>query len=196
MHTRLHLPSAPDPAAGHSRPRPLPETPGHSWASLGQLLVGSLLLSPGSWCTQAFVCALQECVSPVLCKSWWLHGGVNGDLLQEGLCRTEVCCTQSSCPCSRPLLTCTFSGDTQTLKGRSGSVSVGSPGEHKILFEPSKHLWWVWSLILNAISPLLPSCWGFSFAFGHGLSFLVQCNILLFMLFSSELSFWSSCKRR
>ena len=42
---------------------------------------------PFSWCTQGFVCALQESVSPVLCKFWLLHGGVNGDLLQEGLCR-------------------------------------------------------------------------------------------------------------
>ena len=44
------------------------------WASLGQSLVWSLLLSPGSWCAQAFVCALQECVSPVLCKFWWFYG--------------------------------------------------------------------------------------------------------------------------
>ena len=47
---------------------PLPETPGHAQASLGQPLVGSLLLSPGSWCVQGFVCALQESVSPVLWK--------------------------------------------------------------------------------------------------------------------------------
>ena len=40
--------SAPDLAAGHRRPLPLPETPGHSQESLGQSLVGSLLLSPGS----------------------------------------------------------------------------------------------------------------------------------------------------
>ena len=33
--------------------------PGHSQASLAQSLVGSLLLFPGSWCTQGFVCALQ-----------------------------------------------------------------------------------------------------------------------------------------
>ena len=39
-----------------------------SLASLGLSLVGSLLLSPGSWCTQGFVCALYESVSPVLCK--------------------------------------------------------------------------------------------------------------------------------
>ena len=88
-------------------------------------------------------------------------------------CVTQVCYTQSSCPCSRPLLTCTPTGDTQTLKGRSGSVSVGSlgPGAHKVLFKPSEHLWWVWSLILNVILPLLPSCWGFSSALGHRVSF-------------------------
>ena len=60
--------SAPEAAAGHFRPAPLQETPGHFRACLGQSLVGSLLLSPGSWCTQGFVCALQESVSPVLWK--------------------------------------------------------------------------------------------------------------------------------
>ena len=39
------------------------------------------------------------------------------------------------------------------------------------LFEPSKYLWQIWSLILNVILPLLPSCLGFSFALGHGVSF-------------------------
>ena len=45
-----------------------------------------------------------------------LYGGVNGDLLQEGLCHRlcdQVSCTQSPCPWSRPLLTCTSTGDTQ-----------------------------------------------------------------------------------
>ena len=32
----------------------------HSQTSLGQSLVGSLLLYPGSWCTQGFVCTPQE----------------------------------------------------------------------------------------------------------------------------------------
>ena len=40
--------SVPNPTAGHRRPTPLPETPGHSQTSLSQTLVGSLLLSPGS----------------------------------------------------------------------------------------------------------------------------------------------------
>ena len=58
--------SAPDPAAGHRRPMPPLKTPGHSQAGLAQSLVGLLLLSPGSWCAQGFVCAHQESVSPVL----------------------------------------------------------------------------------------------------------------------------------
>ena len=88
-------------------------------------------------------------------------------------CVTQVCCTQSPCPCRKPLVTHASAGDTQTLKGRSGSVSVGSlgPGVNKFLFEPSECLWRIWGLILNAISPLLLSCWGFSFVLGCGVSF-------------------------
>ena len=47
---------------------------------------------------------------------WQLFGDVNGGLLQEGLCHTQVCCTQCPYPCSRLLLTCTYTGDTQTQK--------------------------------------------------------------------------------
>ena len=72
-----------------------PETPEYSWVSLGQSLARSLLLPPGSWCIQGFVCALPESVSPVLCKFWQFYGGVNGDLLQEGLCHTQICCTHA-----------------------------------------------------------------------------------------------------
>ena len=84
-----------------SRPPPTHASAGDSCtlaASLGQSLIGPLLLSPGYWCTQGFVCALQESVSPVLCKFWKLYGGVNSDLLQEGLCHSQVCCTQSPAP--------------------------------------------------------------------------------------------------
>ena len=89
-HARTATLSAPSPAAGHRQPTHLPETPGHSRASLGQSLVGSLFPSPGSWCTQGSVCALQESVSPVLYKFWWLYAGVNGNLFQEGFCHTQV----------------------------------------------------------------------------------------------------------
>ena len=79
------------------------DTYGQVWFSL--LWVHSLLLSPGSWCTQGSVCALQVSVFPVLCKLWQFYGGVNGDLPQDGLCHTQVCCTQRPYPCGRPLLT-------------------------------------------------------------------------------------------
>ena len=38
---------------------------------------------------------------------------------------SQVCCSQSPCPRGRPLLTRASTGDTQTLKGWSGSVSCG-----------------------------------------------------------------------
>ena len=60
--------SAPNPATGHLRSMPLPETPGHLQASLGQSLVGhgSSLLGPGAHkvlfvpCKRLFP---QSCVS-------------------------------------------------------------------------------------------------------------------------------------
>ena len=113
--------------------RPLPAIPGHFQASLGQSFVGSLLLSSGSWCTQGFVCALQESVSSVLYKFCQLYGGVNGDLLQESLCHTQVCCTQSPCSCGRPLLTHTSAGDTQTQFCLS---LCGGSGAHKVYLSP------------------------------------------------------------
>ena len=61
--------SDPNPPAGHHRPTPLLETPGHSRANLGQSLVGSLLLSPGSWHTQGSVYALQESISQCCASS-------------------------------------------------------------------------------------------------------------------------------
>ena len=96
--------STPDPAANHHQPTPPLETPGHSRASLGQSPVGSLLLSPGFWCTGFCLCH-PRVYFPVLCKFWQFYGGVIGNLLQGGLCHTQVCCTQSRCPCVSPLLT-------------------------------------------------------------------------------------------
>ena len=78
------------------RPPPTHASARDSWTftvNLGQSLMGSLLLSPGSCNAQHSVCALQESVSPVLCKFSWLYSGVNGDFLHEGLCHTQVYCT-------------------------------------------------------------------------------------------------------
>ena len=52
---------------------------------------------------------------PVLCKFWQLCGGANGNLLQKGLCHSQVCCNQSPCPCGSPPPTHTSTGDAQTL---------------------------------------------------------------------------------
>ena len=146
--------------------RRLLDTHGQVWVSL---LWGhcSFLLGPG---VHKVLFVPSKTVSPVLCKFWQLYGGVNGDLLQEGLGHTQVCCTQSPCPCGRPQLTRTSAGDTHiqfwfSLCGVS--LSWCAQG----LFEPSECLWWVWGLSLNVISPLLPSCWGFSFALGCEVSF-------------------------
>ena len=60
----------PVPVAGHYRPTPLQETLKHSEAGLILYPVGSLFLSPGSWCAQDLLCALQESLfPPVLRKS-------------------------------------------------------------------------------------------------------------------------------
>ena len=157
--------SDPDPTAEHCQPTPPLETPGHSHASRGQCLLGSLLLFPGSWCAQGFVCALQESISPVL---WNLYNQIpvafrksnkfpgdfqclcqihrlgnllwalelsqqcqkffgiialqfvgcllSGSVVGLTCCSSQVCCRQSPCPCSRPLLTCAPAGNTQHSK--------------------------------------------------------------------------------
>ena len=85
---------------------------------------------------------------------------------------TQVYCTQSSCPCGRPLLAHTFTGDTHTQLWLSLSLcGISESWCAQGVFEPSECLWWVRGLILNTISPLLPSCWGFSFALGRGVSY-------------------------
>ena len=61
--------NAPNPTAGHHQPTPPPETTGHSQASLGQSLVWSLLVFPGSQYTQASVCVLQQSVSQYYVRS-------------------------------------------------------------------------------------------------------------------------------
>ena len=97
----------------------------------------------------------------------------------------------------------------ETLKGRSGSVSGGSlgPGAHKVLFEPSEHLWQVWGVIVNTISVLLTSCWGFScldigyffFFFFGGIQHCpvngcseASCNFTVFVEEDEHVSFYSA----
>ena len=71
----------------------------------------SFLLGPG---VHKVLFVPSKTVSPILCKFWQLYGGVNCNLLQKDLGHTQVCCTQSPCPCSRPQLTRTSAGDIHT----------------------------------------------------------------------------------
>ena len=110
------------------------------------------------WYNSTAVCGLS---------AWWLYGGANDNLLQDGLCHMLFIPDLLQ---PEPLFPWQA---TQTYKVKSGSVSVGSlsPGAQKVLFEPSEHIWGVQCLILNAILPLLPSYWDFFFALVCGVSF-------------------------
>ena len=168
-HAHTAILSAPNPAAGHCWPTPLLETPGHSRASLGHFLVGSLLR------TRALGRGLHKVLS-VPSNSRFPQSCVSSGSPMVGLMVKSSKKAYATPRAAAPRAPAPVAGHCwlkpQTLKGRSGSVSVGSPGAHKVVFEPSKWLWQVWGLILFRILPLLPSCWGFSFALGHEVSFL------------------------
>ena len=87
--------SAPDPAAGHHQPMPLLETPGHSWASVGQSLVGSLLLSPGSLCVYKILFLPSNSLFPQYCVS---SGGSMVGLMVTSSKRAYAIPIQSPCP--------------------------------------------------------------------------------------------------
>ena len=70
-----------------------------------------------------------------------LSGGVNNNLLQEGLYHTQVYCIQSPCPCSSPLLTIP---PQETLKHCSVSVSVGS----RVLVH-TRYVWALWASLVG-----------------------------------------------
>ena len=59
------------------RPPPIHTCSGESWTLTGKsgsVSCGVTAPCPGSWCTQGFVYSLQESVSSVLCRFWWLYG--------------------------------------------------------------------------------------------------------------------------
>ena len=126
-HARTAALSAPNPAA----PPPTPASARDSWTLTGKSgPVSCEVTAPFFWVLVHKVLFVpSKSLSPVLCKFWWLYGGVNGDLLQVGFCHTQVCGTQSPRPCGSPLLTRTSTGDAQTqfclsLCGVSGPSHV------------------------------------------------------------------------
>ena len=112
----------------------------HLWQRLldthGQVWVVSCgVTAPFSWVLlhTRFACALQESVSPVLCKFCWLYDGVNGDLLQEAYATLRSAAPRAPAPAAGH---CWQVPSQETVKHSSVSVSVGSlsPGVHKVYF--------------------------------------------------------------
>ena len=100
-----------------SRPPLTHASAGDSWTLMGKSgSVSCGVTAPFSWVLvyTRFCLCLPRIYFPVLCKFWQVYGGVNGNPLQEDLCHTQVCCTQSPCACGTALLTHTSTGDAQT----------------------------------------------------------------------------------
>ena len=140
-------------------------TNGQVWVSL---LLGSLLLSPGSWCTQGFVCALKESVSQSCVSSGSSMVG-----LMTTSSKRAYAIPRSAVPRAPSLQQCI--ADPYLHRWDSNSVLAWSLWGLCILVCTrfvwvSECLWQVWGLILNTVLPLLLSRWRFSLALGHGVS--------------------------
>ena len=122
------------------------------------------IVGPGTFATVQEL-LWYNCSSVCRLSAQWLYGGAH-------MLRLPILLQPEPLSPQQDSAARTSTGDTQTLKSRSGSVSLGSlgPGAHSDLFEPSKLSGRYEGLILNVILPSLPT-WGFSFSLGHGLSF-------------------------
>ena len=153
-----------------SRAPPTHTSTRESWTlsgKFGQSLEGSLLLSPGYWCTQSFVCALQESISNSCVSSGSSMVGLMVTSSKRAyaylsLLDPEPLSLQPSTADLYLHRRCLNTVLSQSLWGLWVLVQQG-------LFEPSEHLWGEWGLILNVNLPLIPSCCGFS-DLGHGVS--------------------------
>ena len=121
--------------AGLWCPMSLQETLKHSQTSLAPSLMGSLLLSPGSWCAQGSICALQESVSLVLCKFWWLSGELMVTSSKRAYAIARSIALRAPAPTAGD---CRLVPSEETLKHSSGSVYAGflGPGAHKLCLSP------------------------------------------------------------
>ena len=126
--------SAPSPAAGHHWPMPPLDTPGHSRASLGQSLVGSLLLSPGPWCTRFSLCPPRVCSQSCVSSGSSLVG-----LMATSTKRANAIPRSAVPRAPAPVAVhCWPVPPQETLKHSFVSVSVGylGPSVHKVCLSP------------------------------------------------------------
>ena len=152
--------SAPNAAAGHRQPTPPPETPGYH----GQVWV-SLLWSHYSFLLGPGVHKILFLPSKSLfLQSYVTSGGSIVEPMATSSKRAYTISRSIAPKAPAPAAVHTQTQFCLSLCGVSGSLCAQG------LFEPSEHLWRVWGLSKNAILPFLPSCWGFSFTLGHGVS--------------------------
>ena len=118
--------NAPNPAAACYQPLP----PRPSQASLGQSLVRSLLLSPGSWCKQSSVCALQQSISQSCVSSGSSMVGLMVTTSKRAYAIPKSAAPRAPVPVA---VHCRPTPPQEMLKHSSVSVSVGSldPDVHK-----------------------------------------------------------------
>ena len=122
----------PLPHAGHCQPMPPLETPGHAQASLAQSLVGSLLFSPGFWCIQGSVCALQVSISQSCVSSGTSTVGLMATYYKRAYAKPKSAALRARVPVA------VHCWPVPPLKHSSFSVSLGSlgPGAHKACLSP------------------------------------------------------------
>ena len=130
MHTLLHsVPTTLQQATANPHLcQRLLDTHGKVWISL---LWGSLLLSPGSWCTQGPVCALQESISQSCVSSASSMVGLMVTSSKRAYALPRSAAPRAPAPAAVhrwPV------PPQETLRHSSISVSVGSlgPGVHKV----------------------------------------------------------------
>ena len=126
---------APNPEAGRWS-TPLLETAWHSLASVSQALVESMLLPPGSWCTQGLFVSSKS-LFPQSCVS---SGGSVVGLMATSSKRAYAIPRSTAPRAPAPAAGhCWPVSPQETLKHSSGSVSVRSlgPGAHKVCLSSS-----------------------------------------------------------
>ena len=123
--------SAPNSTAGPCLHWRLLDTPRQGWVNL--LWSQSVLLSPGSWCVQGSVCALQESISQSCVSSGSSMGG-----LMVTSSKRAYAIPKSAAPRAPAAVHCWSVPAQETPKHSSVSVSVGSlgPGTHQVCLSP------------------------------------------------------------
>ena len=156
--------SDPNPAASHCWPTPPPETPDTHRQVWFSLLWGhcSFLLGPGM---HKVLFVPSKSLFPQFCVSF--GGSMVGLMVTSS--KRAYCIPRSAAPRAPPPVEghCWPVPPQETLKHSKAGLaqSLWAQG-----FVWAESLWLAWGLILNMILPLLPSCWGFYFALGCGVS--------------------------